>query len=221
MTALEVFSYYRKLGYKVIPLYKNTKVPIFKNWYSVYNPDFIENFISKCVDEINFGIILGDVIDIEGDCIESNEEIDNMLKGIPHPIFTSSKSKHHLFRSTVKNLTRVVVDGIEYRGNKHQSVIPPSKHEAGIKYEWKSDICELDNLPYLPKFLDDKIKSALPTKKKSFKKRRLCKPNHVEAFCLRCRRKYFLHEIKFYKELEHLRKQNSGWTCKSCIKLPS
>lgn len=217
-----VFSYYKNLGYDIIPLYKNTKIPMFKNWYQTNKNNItLENMNINDI-EVNYGMILGDVVDIEGDSEEANNYIDYMLGGIPHPVFVSNKSKHHLFKSKFKKLSRIVVNGIEYRGHRHQSVIPPSKHEAGIDYKWISDICSFDCLPCLPTFIEDIISSNLPKSKKNKKaKKKGCKPGHVLAFCSKCRFENYLHEIKFLKELDFFRKEGKKWMCRKCFKLPS
>ena len=140
MKNIEIFSFYSQLGYKIIPLHYCAKTPIFKNWNKNYNKEHIESFFIKNNQLINYGILLGDIVDIEGDCLDSNKSIDEFLKDIDHPCFLSKKSKHHLFRSNLKELTRIVTHGIEFRGYKHQSAIPPSRHADGFSYKWITKI---------------------------------------------------------------------------------
>ena len=156
MNNLDVLNFYQSLGYQPIPLFYKTKTPIFKNWNSNYDFNSIVEYVSGYRQQLNFGILLGSIIDIEGDCADSNKIIDDLLHDVKHPCFLSAKSKHHLFRSNIKNLTRIVIDKIEFRGHKHQSVIPPSKHEDGHEYEWLTEIFRIDDIPYLPENIDIK-----------------------------------------------------------------
>lgn len=212
----QVHSYYKNLGYNIIPLYYNTKIPMFKNWYKLNSNQQIADILDT---EVNFGMILGDVVDIEGDSQSANDFIDNMFHNTPHPIFESNKSRHHLFRSRFKKLSRIVVGGVEYRGHKHQSVIPPSKHEAGVKYKWISDICSFDCLPLLPNFIEDIIISNLPKNKNHKNKKRAgCKPGHVQAYCDKCKSQKYLHEVKFLKEKEFFTLRGQKWMCRTCSK---
>ena len=79
MNNSKVFSYYFNLGYQVIPIHYQTKVPIFKSWNKNYDSAKLEEFVAKSTVPLNFGILLGEIVDIEGDCEKSNREIDELL----------------------------------------------------------------------------------------------------------------------------------------------
>jgi hypothetical protein len=215
MDAIEVFSVYKNLGYKIIPLYPNSKVPMFGQWQKNYSYNKIEKIITNSTEDINFGIILGDVIDLEGDCVESNKILDSMLADVYHPVFSSNKSKHHLFKSSIKNLTKIEFDGIEARGHRHQSVIPPSAHIAGCNYEWIFNIVPYTELPELPEFLYRKIISLLPKIKNKLNKTNL-KSNHSKILCFNCNATQMINQKRFNKEMEVFKKNNMQWACMKC-----
>lgn len=217
MHPIEIFEKYVSLGYQIIPLFKGTKVPILSNWYKNYNIDSMRSIINKMDDGINFGLLLGKVIDIEGDCEDSNAKLDKILSKYDHPIFTSNKSRHHLFRSNLKNLTRIEKNGIEFRGHRHQSVIPPSQHVSGIKYEWQIPLVNINDLPFLPDFIEERLVSII-SKSKPKKKinKKMIKPNHVESFCSNCKSKFFIDNKRHKNECKAFAMFNLKWTCKSC-----
>jgi hypothetical protein len=215
MDSFQTVSFYNSLGYKIIPLFFQTKTPIFKNWNSNYNSELIINFVKEQETQINYGLLLGDVIDIEGDCFESNKYIDELLKGIVHPCFQSKKSKHHLFRSTIKNLTRIVVNGVEFRGHKHQSVIPPSTHEDGQKYEWVTKIYHVNDIPIIPKHIEEYIRNQISNdQSKKFKKK--LKPNHISIKCSKCDKNIFINKTRFAKEMVFVKDARLNWSCNKC-----
>jgi hypothetical protein len=220
---IEVIEQYYSLGYKIIPIYKNSKIPIFNNWQNNYNFEFIIKFLKSFAEPINFGLLLGEVIDIEGDCKESNEIIDSILSSVKHPVFISNKSKHHIFKSNIKNLTRVVKDGIEYRGYRHQSIIPPSMHQMGQKYEWIKPLVAFNDLPEIPFFVSSKIQSLLLKKQNKIKKnnnnKNICKPNHSKALCQACNNTFFIDNNRLKKDIEYFKTKNKKWMCQECRKL--
>lgn len=218
MDAKKIFDLYSGLGYKIIPLYYKTKTPIFKNWNSYYNHSFIQDFFMNATCEYNYGLLLGELIDIEGDCYDSNNLIDQMLQDIEHPCFLSKKSKHHLFRSNLKNLTRVVIDGMEFRAHKHQSVIPPSLHEDGFSYKWITKICSIDKIPFLPDKVEKYLLSHIKkTKHKTYKSN--IKPDHTQIQCSVCKSKIFISKKRLQKELQAFLTLNETWKCNSCRKI--
>lgn len=215
MNNSKVFSYYFNLGYQVIPIHYQTKVPIFKSWNKNYDSAKLEEFVAKSTVPLNFGILLGEIVDIEGDCEKSNREIDELLVEIPHPVFQSRKSKHHLFRSRVKNLTRIVKNGIEFRGYKHQSIIPPSCHENGTKYEWITDVFKFEEIPFLPTNIHNYLNTLINQDKPQVNKKEL-KPHHLSVSCASCLYKFYLHQVRFEKELRAFKNTGSRWLCRKC-----
>ncbi len=214
MTNLEIFNFYHSLGYQPIPLFYKTKTPIYKNWNSNYNYESILEYVAQ-QKQLNFGILLGNIIDIEGDCADSNKIIDDLLHDVKHPCFMSAKSKHHLFRSNIKSLTRIVVDNVEFRGHKHQSVVPPSKHEDGYEYKWLTEIFNISSIPYLPQTIESYIISKLKPDAQD-KKKKLLKPNHTSIKCNECKKSILISRIRLNKELHFLQKEKTAWACNKC-----
>lgn len=210
MNSLQTFEFYTNLGYKVIPLHYATKIPIFKSWNKFHNKNKLRDFLITNPAEFNFGILLGEIIDVEGDSEEANEYLDNIFKDIPHPVYSSSKSKHHIFRNRNKKVTRTSYKNIEYRAFMHQSVIPPSIHEDGTKYVWITEIFAVNQIPYLPRNLESQLRRC------TFKKTKLIKPDHIEVFCDDCKRKTYIHKKRFSAELQVLKSLQKKWSCIKC-----
>jgi hypothetical protein len=215
MDTLEIFSVYKNLGYQIIPLYPNSKIPMFSGWQKNYSYEKIEKIVKSTSQDINFGLILGEIIDLEGDCVDSNQILDDILANIDHPTFSSNKSKHHLFKSSLKNLTKVEFDGIEVRGYRHQSVIPPSKHITGCNYQWLTNIIHANNIPELPKFLHDKILSLVPKYFKQKNKKGL-KPNHSKINCSSCNKNIMMNTSRINKEIAIFKSNLLVWMCFDC-----
>lgn len=215
MNSLETISFYNNLGYKIIPLFYKTKTPIFKNWNCNYDPKVIKDFFAQQESPFNFGLLLGEIIDIEGDCLDSNKYIDELLRDIEHPCFQSKKSKHHLFRSTIKNLTRVVIEGVEFRGHRHQSVLPPSIHEDGQKYEWITKIYDFQNIPFIPRHIEEYIRNQI-SKSQSKQRKPKLKPNHTIVKCTICSKNIFINKDRLSKEVFFLSTHKISWSCNKC-----
>lgn len=215
MDNIQVFEYYSKLGYEVIPIHYKTKTPVFHKWNKNYNYNLMHSYVNQATVPLNFGILLGNIIDIEGDCVESNGQIDDLFKKIDHPIFTSTKSKHHLFRCNIKNLTRIVKDNIEYRCHNHQSVIPPSCHENGTQYEWITNVYDFKDIPQLPGNVEGFLNKLIKNQKKNFFKKEI-KPGHTQALCVKCNEKSYIHQERYKKELFIFKEFRQTWSCHKC-----
>jgi len=210
MDALKIFHDYKALGYHLIPLHKGTKRPIMKNWNKKYSYKRIENFLLQNPGNYNFGILLGDVIDIEGDSCEANIFLNDLLKDIPHAIYQSSKSTHHLFRMGSKFFTRHICNSIEFRGHGHQSVVPPSTHEDGTKYSWITDLIPVSELPVLPSELELKIKTF------KIRSKKFTKPHSKKIRCHSCKDQCFINKRRLELELSVLRSIGQKWMCNPC-----
>jgi len=181
-----------------------------KGWNQKYSFNRIEKFLKLNPGNYNFGILLGDVIDIEGDSSDANAFLQELFKDIPHAIYKSSKSTHHLFRMGSQTFTRIICNTIEFRGHGHQSVVPPSIHEDGTKYNWVSKKYHVNDLTFLPKDLEIKIKR--------FKSRNLnfTKPHSKKILCAECRQVCFVNKRRLLLEIDVVKSMDKKWMCHKC-----
>lgn len=194
-------------GLQVIPLWKNTKVPMLDEWTKRrWEKNAMRRILERSPDA-NLGVLLGNIIDVEGDSPEANDTVTRLIGDYPHPCYKSTKSIHHLFLTPDKSLRRIVFQDIEFRGFGHQSVLPPSIVND-IQYRW------LDSVKFPVPPMPDRLLSfyrRLTTKKKN-----LIKPGHMKIACVKCRKTKFLHKKRFYLELAAFKEQGLRWSCHEC-----
>jgi hypothetical protein len=207
MTTIKVFDLYVKHGLKVIPLLPFSKKPFFENWQdaSLYDPIACRRIL-EAREDYNLGLLLGDIVDVEGDSEDANRLLDNLIGDCQHPRYRSSKSVHHLFLTPDPKLTRIVTGKIEFRGRNHQSVIPPSHHEDGTQYAWMKG--RGFPIPAMPPRLLDFFHRA--TRKGSRK------PDHVELGCPACGREVGVHGKRLAMERQACREMGVRWECNKC-----
>lgn len=217
MRMINFFDQYVKIGYKPIPLYRNSKVPVERNWNANWSVDRWRKYFER--GTYNLGFLLGEIVDIEGDTEESNEFIQKLIGNIPHPTFRSYKSTHHLFVNPDKELTRLSRDGIEFRGYGHQSVVPPSSHQLGENYKWLKNISPVP--PEMPEnvlaFYKD-FKDKYFVKPTNPKKRSVCKAGHSKSKCRICNKNFYVHKKRLVLEVKSFKELNSLWMCRGCRK---
>ena len=211
----QYFELYTKQGMEIIPVYKNSKTPIGKKWNQNYdfskNKDYIE------INDCNIGCLLGDVIDVEGDTKEANDLLNEMIGEMPHPIYRSSKSLHHIFKNTNKAIKSSRFNGIEFRSYGCQSVLPPSIHEDGTEYMWIKGT--MFPIPEIPKnLLNYYFANRTNTKKRTRQKPppRKIQPDFMKSFCTGCKRFEFIHKKRLKLEVLAFRKHQIKWSCHKC-----
>lgn len=104
----------------------------------------------------NVGLLLGPmsgVVDVEYDTPEGREQLaDFGLLDIPTPTWRSARGEHRLFMWEPWMPTTAVVhaDAVEVRigGRAAQSVLPPSIHPTGARYEWTTSPAECPIAPF-------------------------------------------------------------------------
>ena len=156
------------------------KHPRLKNWpdKATADPKIIKFWFEKWPNT-NIGVKLGpesDVVDVEFDDDEGKATAERLLSEIETPTYTSQRSTHRLFRFP-KQLLKVKavlkVEGLEIRlgasNRGAQSVLPPSIHKSGVKYEWVQglslDDCCIAEFPNsLMQLLTENPESALDNK---------------------------------------------------------
>lgn len=193
-------------GLKVIPLRENSKIPVEKKWNQNWNKEHHREYLKRFPDS-NIGVLLGNIVDVEGDSEEANRMIISLIGDYPHPCYMSKKSIHHLFLTPDRNLRHFRWEQIEFRGAGHQSVLPPSQHE-GVKYQWlKKFKFPIPEMPEkLFKFYQNKFQNKI----------KHIKHGHIQVWCASCKKKLLLHEKRFRLELEALKMLGSKWECQVC-----
>lgn len=193
-------------GLQVIPLWKNTKIPMLDEWTKRrWEQAAMRRRLERSPDA-NLGLLLGDIIDVEGDSPEANAIVTRLIGDYPHPCYKSTKSIHHLFLTPDPTLRRVVFQDIEFRGFGHQSVLPPSVIDD-VRYQW------LDNFKFPVPPMPDRLLSFY--RKITTKKSRL-KPGHMKIACATCRESQFLHKKRFNLELMAFKERQLRWSCQEC-----
>lgn len=204
-----------------------------KNWNKSWNKRIFLSILNNNPN-CNIALQLGSIVDVEGDTEEANEYLDFLTAGYPHPTYRSNKSIHHLFLSPDKDLTRLVcnlnkTNDIEFRAKNHMSILPPSTHSSGVKYQWVNKIFELSEMPSKLKDFYNKNKkykyscnhksslSLLEQKENKWTKFNYdVKPGHKKLICPACNKIYFLHKKRYLKELSVFNSLHTIWKCKNC-----
>lgn len=202
-TVVQHFDALVDRGLKPIPLRPNSKIPLYKGWQKSWNRIKYRGRLKRTPDA-NLGLLLGDVVDVEGDSRAANDFILNLIGDYEHPCYQSTKSIHHLFRNPDPQLRILCTENIEFRGHGHQSVLPPSWHE-GVEYQWLS--IEPFPVPEMPPALRQFYY------KKSGKKM----PNGMRwVWCSLCGKKQYIHRSRFKLELAGFRSFDLSWQCHKC-----
>jgi hypothetical protein len=211
MTILNWFDQYVARGWDIIPLHPASKRPVYHRWQQggFYDRLLCRNHVERNPN-CNLGLLLGSVVDVEGDSKLANEILEELIGDCEHPHYCSHKSIHHLFKNPDPHLTRVAFDDIEFRGHRHHSVVPPSLHEKGSIYTWQHS-GEAPEMPQalLKFFLDNRAG------KRSRSPQRL-KPGFLEAVCGICKKKKPIQHKRYKLELAAFGEMKQSWTCHDC-----
>jgi hypothetical protein len=206
MRLIDYFDAYVRAGLKIIPLYARTKIPVGKNWNGEWDHDWCRWSITK-FPESNLGLLLGEIVDVEGDDEQANALIKSLIGDTPHPMYCSSKSIHHLFINPDPKLTSLRYNQIEFRANKHQSALPPSHHEDGSPYQWLKGT--KFPAPEMPEALLSFYKGLLDRRPK-------LKPGHARPWCSVCSKRVYIHRKRYDLEKEVLDNLGYKWQCQGC-----
>jgi hypothetical protein len=236
---IDFVNAYLKMDLRPIPLYHGSKRPIGKGWNEDWSRD-------RCVDifdeypNANVGLLLGPIVDVEGDTPEANQVLRSMLEDYPHPRWSSAKSEHHLFLTPDARLTRRVHDGIEFRGTRHQSVVPPSIHpETKNRYKWLEKPYPIPEFPLslleyfksIPGKFEKKREEGVVVFSVNHKSGRNAaeqyygkhlkwkydkKPGHAKIWCSQCRELCYLHKNRLKLELWAFKDMDLPWSCRTC-----
>jgi hypothetical protein len=153
---------YVRRKWPVVPLGERTKKPrIEQGWQDkpLRDEESVTVYWQTVNLNSNIGLLLGPtsgLIDIECDNPEAEKEYQELWQGEPPvvPTWKSGRGYHRLFRWRPGLLAKTVFHAgdIEVRvgnGGGAQSVLPPSIHPSGAKYEWivSPDEAEPGELP--------------------------------------------------------------------------
>lgn len=141
------------MGWRLVAMPRGSKNPgdeLGSGWHSKATND--QAVVRRWYDRgLNFGVLLGSdsgVIDVEYD---SEEGADILAGAAPTLSYRSAKSLHRIYRWDDRfafEKAKLGHKGTEWRfgQNVAQSVIPPSLHESGARYEW-FDLLPIARLP--------------------------------------------------------------------------
>jgi hypothetical protein len=203
---LDHFEALTARGLKVIPLRENSKIPLCKGWTGSWDRAKAREKLKQFPDA-NIGILLGEIIDVEGDSENANKLIADLIGDYPHPSYKSFRSIHHLFQTPDPDLRHFSWCDIEFRGYGHQSVLPPSQH-AGIQYRWlKNFVFPVPEMPLrLLEFYKNRVNNKI----------QIVKPHHTQLWCGSCGKECYLHDKRLKLEIEAFRLLGSKWECQKC-----
>jgi len=204
-TTIDHFDKLTNLGLKIIPLRENSKVPMYKGWNTHWDKGRARERLEQFPDA-NIGLLLGDVIDVEGDSEFANDTILRLIGDYPHPSYRSVRSTHHLFVTPDPKLSILKIGDIEFRGHGHQSVLPPSSH-YGFEYQWFRNF--KFPVPQMPEPLLSFFRRHMYGQPER-------KPGHIRVWCAKCGRKRWIHQKRHELETEAFRIFEERWTCHKC-----
>lgn len=210
---LKYFDQYTEIGLKVIPVYPKSKVPVGFAWNDIYDTAKSRKLIAT--GRYNMGLLLGDIVDVEGDSDEGNELLNRLIDGAKHPMYRSSRSIHHLFVNPDNTLQTCRFFDIEFRAHGAQSVIPPSIHEDGAAYRWIAD--SVWPIPVMPEALLNfygqhrKIHrpEVIAVKPKT-------RPGVIKTTCKVCNKREFMHQNRLAVEVRAFQELGIPWMCHGC-----
>lgn len=214
--AIDFFDKYVSLGLQPIALYPGTKRPVEPAWNKSWSPERWRPYFAH--GEHNVGLLLGDVVDVEGDTNDANDLLERMIDGRPRPMYRSAKSVHNLFANPDPNLTRLAINGIEFRAWAHMSVAPPSRHTDGTMYRWLSG--SVFPVPQMPDELSQfyfRNRRAAPSQQQQEPRAERGKPrNRHKTHCNSCGAKFPINPTRLRIEVRAFRMHGMLWMCRRC-----
>ena len=162
-TIASAAAQYRRAGWRLAALHPRDKRPIGTGW----EQRSVEPDAFRTSPQPNVGVVLGGgsrgLIDLDLDTPEAVAVAGQFLGDHVWPAFgrASSRASHYLVQVTGLDdsftrralRARAVPDGpkggamvVEVRGNRHQTMFPPSVHPSGDVVEWEPDWRDLRNV---------------------------------------------------------------------------
>lgn len=212
---LHYFDGYVEIGLRPIAVFRKTKQPVGVKWNENWSVSRWRPYFELENDAYNMGVLLGNICDVECDNKESNEILNSLVEGTPHPIFESNRSLHHLFINPDPGLTATTLMGIEFRANRVFSVFPPSVHETGKIYQFLRD--SKFPIPQMPPNLREFYFSH--KKSRILYPRTKIKKDHIKTICKICGGTKYLHKKRLILEVKAFQEKDSVWMCHKCRKI--
>jgi len=215
---LKYFDGYVNFGLKPIAMFLKSKKPVSDKWNENWSVERWRGYFNSAEQKYNMGILLGNVIDVEADNDDANRLLESMLGDVPHPTYMSARSVHHLFLTPDPSLTFQKIQGIEFRGNRVCSVLPPSIHESGVQYRFLKDSrLVLSALP--DDLLDFYWENKQEIVQKAPKQKSEIKPYHKRTICKICNQRKFIHKKRLILEVKAFARYKLPWMCHCCRKI--
>jgi len=208
-TKAEWFELYVQAGFQPIAIFKAKKAPVGLNWNGNWTAEKWRPYF-EIENAYEMGILLGSVVDVEGDTEEANDLLHQMTEYTPHPKFRSSKSTHHIFLNPDPSLTRKVFNGMEFRAHKHQSVVPPSMHKDGSKYGW------LVGSNFIVPNMPDELLRYYESHNSKHKIGKQAKDGYTQTICKCCKEEFFIHKKRLLLEMRAFQEYKLSWMCHKC-----
>lgn len=197
------------IGFEVIPVLPRSKIPFWKGWNDAdYDRERVRRYLASHPD-CNIGIRLGKIMDVEADDPKANRLLESLLPDdYPHPTYKSQKSVHHLFTAPDPESPRVVAHGIEFRGYKNQSLLPPSVNANGVEYKWLTWASPIPDLPEALLNLYNKHRKIMVGARSGVL---------LEPVCAKCGKKSRpIHHKRHRLEVMAFRSLGQRWQCHKC-----
>src|SRR5258708_33276549 len=155
MNKLLMIEKYRQMGWSVIPLKANDKLPVNK-WADYQKRHATDQEINEWWNNdknYNVGIITGAisnlaVVDADGDAGIKTIGLRGFIS--PFTVLTGSGKQLYYKYGGNHNTCKTLV-GIDTRGEGGYVAAPPSVHPNGMPYRWASPIPSINLLPEWPK----------------------------------------------------------------------
>jgi hypothetical protein len=206
-------------GWFLCPMDSGSKNPgsiLGKDWPSKCSND--PAVIAEWPEGCNIGVLLGSksgVIDLEFDDDNGEMLVEAWMEDCGHPrtpTYRSAKSVHRLFQWEDRfelEGAKFGMMGVEFRfgQNAAQSVIPPSIHESGAKYEWIIPPWECDVAP-LPELVFRQFMNMKQTQEKRVAKAATVDPRYTSGDSLLTKARNWIEQESTWESIL----MRDGWT---------
>lgn len=156
-------------GYWVVPC--DGKRAVVEGWHERrVDPDELKALLAGTSLNIALALHKSDLIDVECDGAEAEPSLHAMFGGQvpPTPTYKSKRGLHRLFRrpTGLPEKAKLELDGVEFRignGKGALSVVPPSVHPDGPRYEWLPGLSLHEVEPAeLPEAVAERLRAPAP-----------------------------------------------------------